>query len=173
MSATVIVVVVIVAVLVVAAAVVLPGQFRRQRLRRRFGPEYERAIDGAGDRTAAERELTEREQRHAKYDLRSLSAAARDDYLRRWSTIQELFVDEPAGAIGAADELVTEVMADRGYPTGDFDQQADDLSVRYADEVARYRAAHELAARADSASTDDLRQALLDYREVVRSLATA
>jgi hypothetical protein len=173
MSAGLIAVIVIVVLLVVVAAVVLPGRLRRQRLRSRFGPEYERAVDGADDRTEAEKQLAEREQRHSKFQLRTLSATARDDYLRRWSIIQERFVDEPVGAIGDADRLVTEVMADRGYPTGSFDQQADDLSVRYADEVARYRTAHQLAARADSASTDDLRQALLDYRELVRSLATA
>ena len=172
MSAGLIAVIVIIVLLVLAAVIVLPGQYRRQRLRRRFGPEYERVVDGA-DRTTAEKELEEREQRHSTFELRTLSATARDDYLRRWSIIQERFVDEPVGAIGEADRLVTEVMADRGYPTGDFDQQADDLSVRYADEVARYRVAHELAGSADSASTDDLRRALLDYRDLVRSLASA
>lgn len=172
MSAGLIAVLVIVVLLVVAAVVVLPGQLRRQRLRRRFGPEYERVADGT-DRATAEKQLAEREQRHSTFQLRTLSATARDDYLRRWSIIQERFVDEPAGAIGEADRLVTEVMADRGYPTGDFDQQADDLSVRYADEVARYREAHQLVEQANGASTDDLRLALLGYRELVRSLATA
>jgi hypothetical protein len=173
MSTAVIVVIVVVAVLVVAAVAVLPGMLRRRHLRNQFGPEYERVVGGTDDRTAAEKELAERERRHSTFELRSLSDSARDGYLRRWSTIQEQFVDEPVSAIGAADRLVTEVMADRGYPTRDFDQQADDLSVRYGDEVVRYRAAHELAARADSASTDDLRKALLDYRELVRSLANA
>ncbi len=173
MSAILIAVIVIVVVLAVAAAVVLPGRLRRQRLRRQFGPEYERAVQGADDRETAEKKLAEREQRHSTFELRALSPTAREDYLRRWSIIQERFVDEPAGAIGDADRLVTEVMADRGYPTGDFDQQADDLSVRHSEEVARYRAAHRLAANAGGASTDDLRQAMLDYRELVQSLATA
>lgn len=173
MSATLIAVIVIVVVLVVAAAIVLPGRLRRQRLRRQFGPEYERVVDGTGDRTAAEQELAQREERHSKLELRTLSDTARADYLRRWTVIQERFVDEPAGAIGDADRLVTEVMAHRGYPTGDFDQQADDLSVRHAQEVTRYREAHRLAANAGAASTDDLRQAMLDYRELVQSLAGA
>ncbi|HVV18836.1 MAG TPA: hypothetical protein VHF06_05325 [Pseudonocardiaceae bacterium] len=173
MSTILIVVIVIVVVLAVAAAVVLPSRMRSQRLRRRFGPEYDRVVDGTGDRSTAEQQLAEREQRHAHYNLRSLSDTARDNYLRRWTVIQERFVDEPASAVGDADQLVTEVMADRGYPTEHFDQQAEDLSVRHADEVARYRAAHALVTHADTASTDDLRRALLDYRDIVQSLAKA
>jgi hypothetical protein len=60
-----------------------------------------------------------------------------------------------------------------GYPTGEFDQQAADLSVEHAHEVELYREAHELAMRTESAgegSTDDLRKALLNYRELVKSL---
>lgn len=173
MSTGLIVVIVIVAVLVVAAAVVLPGQVRSRRLRSKFGPEYERVVETTDDRKEAERTLAEREQRHAEYELRPLSESDRAEYLGRWSAIQERFVDEPVAAVAAADQMVTEVMAKRGYPTQDFDQQADDLSVEYAHEVARYREAHELATRIESAgdgATDDLRKALLDYRELVTSL---
>jgi acyl-CoA reductase-like NAD-dependent aldehyde dehydrogenase len=170
MSTGLIIVIVVVVVLVVAAAILLPGQLRSRRLRNRFGPEYDRTIANTEDRRDAERELAEREQRHAKYELRELTPAARNAYLDRWSEIQEQFVDEPAAAVNEADVLVTDVMKDLGYPADDFDQQAKDLSVRYADDVERYRTAHQLAATADTAATDDLRKALLDYRELVRSL---
>lgn len=170
MSTGLIILIVVVVVLVAAAALVLPSQLRTRRLRKRFGPEYDRAVADTDDRRAAERELAEREQRHAKYELKELSPQTRDRYLGRWSTIQERFVDAPAAAVNDADELVADVMADLGYPADDFDQQADDLSVRHADEVERYRTAHNLAATADSAATDDLRKALLDYRELVMSL---
>ena len=176
MSTGLIVVIVIVAVLVVAAAVVVPGQLRSRRLRGKFGPEYDRVVENADDRKEAERALAEREQRHSKFELRRLSEHDRAEYLGRWSAIQERFVDEPVAAVAAADRLITEVMSKMGYPTKDFDQQADDLSVEYAREVARYREAHELAMRTESAgdgSTDDLRRALLNYRELASSLLGA
>jgi hypothetical protein len=170
MSTGLIIVIVIVVVLVVAALVVLPGRMRSRRLRTQFGPEYDRVVTDSDDPKAAERELAERESRHSKYELRELSETAREEYLGRWSVIQERFVDEPAQAVDAADHLVAEVMADMGYPTDGFEQQADDLSVRYAEDVALYRRAHELATTGDSAGTDNLRKALLDYRELVQKL---
>ncbi|HEX5405155.1 MAG TPA: hypothetical protein VFX16_22975 [Pseudonocardiaceae bacterium] len=170
MSTGLIIVIVIVVVLVVAALIVLPGRIRSRRLRTRFGPEYDRVVADSDHPKDAERELAERESRHSKYELRELSETARQEYLARWSTIQEQFVDAPTQAVEAADHLVAEVMADMGYPTEGFDQQADDLSVRYAEDVELYRRAHALATAGDSAGTDNLRNALLDYRELVRSL---
>lgn len=170
MSPGLIIVIVVVIVLVAAAVTLLPAQLRSRRLRTRFGPEYERTIADTDDRKAAERALTEREQRHATYQLTELSPAARTGYLERWTSIQEQFVDEPAVSLTDADELLTDVMGTIGYPTDDFDRQAEDLSVRYANDVERYRAAHDLVAAASSATTEDLRKALLDYRALVRSL---
>jgi hypothetical protein len=173
MSTGLIVVIVIVVVLVIAAIVVVPGQLRSRRLRNQFGPEYDRTVESADDRKAAERELAEREHRHSTFELRELSDTDRAEYLGRWSAIQERFVDEPAASVVAADQLVTEVMAKMGYPTEDFDQQASDLSVRYARDIERYREAHALAADTDAAGTDGLRQAVLNYRELVKSLLGA
>jgi hypothetical protein len=170
MSTGLIVVIVVVVVLVVAALVVLPRRMRSRRLRTQFGPEYDRVVADSDDPKAAERELAERESRHSKFELRELSASARQEYLARWSTIQERFVDEPGVAVDQADHLLAEVMADMGYPTDGFEQQADDLSVRYAEDVALYRRAHKLATAGNAAGTDNLRKALLDYRELVRKL---
>lgn len=173
MSTGLIVVIVIVVVIVAAAAVVLPAQLRSRRLRNRFGPEYDHVVGSAEDRRAAERHLAEREQRHTTFQLTELTHERRVEYLGRWSTIQEQFVDEPRHAVQQADRLMTEVMAEIGYPTDGFDQQAADLSVRYATNVGQYRKAHELVEHAGTPGTDDLRQALLDYRELVKSLLGA
>jgi hypothetical protein len=164
------IVAILVVVLVVAAIAVLPALLRTRRLHARFGPEYDRVVGNADNRRAAERDLVERERRHSAYSLRSLSASVRNEYLARWSAIQERFVDEPYAAVADADRMVADVMADLGYPSKDFDQRADDLSVRHGHEVTRYRTAHELVVGPAYADTDDLRKALLDYREIIRLL---
>ncbi|MFD1047768.1 hypothetical protein ACFQ1S_20625, partial [Kibdelosporangium lantanae] len=68
-TGAIIAIVVVVVVLVAGAIVFLLPQMRSQRLRRAFGPEYDHAVDHHGDRRAAEKELTERQQRHAQYEL--------------------------------------------------------------------------------------------------------
>jgi hypothetical protein len=71
-----------------------------------------------------------------------------------------------------ADSLVTDVMQARGYPIGEFDQRAADLSVDYPKIVDNYRAAHEIAMRHSEgkASTEDLRQAMVHYRALFQEL---
>jgi len=167
-AATVILVVVLLAVLF-AAGWFLGGWARSRRLRNRFGPEYDRSLETAESRRAAERELTAREKRYAQLNLRPLSVAARARYTEEWAAIQERFVDEPADTVGDADELVHTVMRDRGYPTDGFEQQAADLSVEHGAVVGRYRDAHRIRGRGDG-STEDLRQALVHYRAIFRSL---
>jgi hypothetical protein len=71
-----------------------------------------------------------------------------------------------------ADSLITEVMQARGYPIGEFEQRAADISVDYPVIVENYRAAHAIAARhsAGQASTEDLRQAMVHYRALFQEL---
>jgi hypothetical protein len=90
----------------------------------------------------------------------------------RWNEVQARFVDDPRGAVTVADGLVTEVMQARGYPIGDFEQRAADLSVDYPIVVDNYRAAHQIALRhgAGQASTEDLRQAMVHYRALFQEL---
>ena len=68
--------------------------------------------------------------------------------------------------------LVNEVMTTRGYPMADFDRRAEDLTVDHANVVDHYRAARDVAARHSKheASTEDLRQALVHYRELFADL---
>ncbi len=145
---------------------------RSRRLRQTFGPEYDRTVADAPTRREAEEQLSERSRRRDEFELQPLPAATRERYLIEWRTIQERFVEDPAGAIGDADDLIQNVMRDCGYPVEDFDQRAADLSVDHADVVEDYRAAHTVA-RAHirgEATTEDLRAALLRYRSLFESL---
>ncbi len=146
---------------------------RTQQLSERFGPEYQRTIDESGDRREAERDLSTREKAVHEMDLQPLSADQRDRYGRDWRKAQADFVDDPPRAIGEADRLVGEVMRERGYPMGDFDQQAADVSVNHPTVVSDYRAAHAIAGRqadGDDVSTEELRQAMVHYRSLFDDL---
>src|SRR6476661_1948040 len=125
MDAWVWVVIIAAVVIVIAAVAVLAKRSRRtDRLREDFGPEYDRALrDREGDRAGAEAELRERQDRRDALDIRPLSPSAAEGYRDRWRGVQSQFVDEPVGAVGAADGLLTEVMRDRGYPVDDFAAQ--------------------------------------------------
>ncbi|MEU2092047.1 hypothetical protein [Nocardia beijingensis] len=174
MSAAVWVIIVVIAIVVVAAVVALLvwPMLRRQRLRRRFGPEYGRTVREHEDRKTAERELAERERRHAQLRLRELSDDEKRVYSTRWVEVQERFIDDPAGALSEADRLVTTIMAERGYPTENYEQQLADLSVEHAEPLGHYRAAHDIATRPAGAavSTEDRRTAIVHYREVFEDL---
>ncbi|GAA2206925.1 hypothetical protein GCM10009850_023830 [Nonomuraea monospora] len=166
--------VVVVAVVALAAVgyFVLQQQKRRTHLRERFGPEYERIVAEHDNRREAEQELLSREQRHAELDIRPLTEESRDTYANRWTEVQERFVDAPGFAVTEADQLVTAVMAERGYPTENFEQRVSDLSVGHAATLDHYRTAHEISGRAarKEASTEDLRQAMVHYRALFEEL---
>ena len=168
-----IVVIVVLAIAVVAAVAWVVTQRRRtERLTQRYGPEYQRTIESAGDRREAERELEARQKRVEQYDIRRLSPDERDGYLARWRETQAKFVDDPPGAISEADSLVQEVMQARGYPMADFDQRAADLSVDHPHVIEEYRAAHVIAERDANGGvqTEDLRQAMVHYRALFEDL---
>jgi hypothetical protein len=161
--------IIIAAAAVVVLALVAYGAFRtnrRKQLKDTFGPEYERTVSDAPTRREAEAELLERRKRHEEFDIRPLSPAARDGYVALWEKTQARFVDDPQGAIDEADNLIQQVMRERGYPVEDFDTRAADLSVDHADVVEHYREGHAIAERnaEGEADTEELRQALVHYR---------
>ena len=139
---------------------------RTQSLQDRFGPEYDRTIEKAGGRREAERELAEREKRHDELELKPLPQEARERYAQQWQQTQGRFVDDPTGAVSQADELVQQVMRDRGYPVDDFEQRAADISVEHPELVERYRTANGIARASErgEASTEDLRHSVRHYR---------
>jgi hypothetical protein len=145
---------------------------KREQLRSTFGPEYDRTVDSSGRRRDAERDLAERAERRSSLDIRPLPAADRQAFAARWTAAQADFVDRPAEAVTSADQLVTEVMHARGYPVGDFDQQARDVSVDHAEVVQEYRAAHDISLLNDrqQATTEQLRQAMVHYRALFTEL---
>jgi hypothetical protein len=172
MSTTQIVITVIVIIVVVLAAAAAWMAYRRRSLQQRFGPEYDRAVSEQDSRTAAERELRARERRHAELELKPLSEESRDRYADSWEEIQARFVDQPNEAVGAADDLVTQLIAECGYPTADYEDQVAHLSVEHARTLEHYRDAHDINLRNErgEASTEQLRQALVHYRALFSDL---
>jgi hypothetical protein len=172
MSSGAIVAIVVVVIVVIALLVFVPAALRRRRLQQRFGPEYDRAVADTGSRREAEAELADREKRVRSLDIRTLDAAALDRYIRQWNGIQEQFVDAPGKSVVNAQALISTVMTDRGYPTEDASQIMADLSVDHAGTLEEFRKAQELSGRAadGSATTEDLRQAMVHYRSLFRDL---
>lgn len=167
------VIILIIVILVVVAAVFFGIQAsRRRKLQKTFGPEYDRVVADTGRRADAEKELREREKRHAELELKPLSAQSKATYSAAWEEVQIQFVDAPEQAVSTADDLVTRLITERGYPTGDYDEQLANLSVEHARTLDHYRDAHAISQRsaAGEASTEDLRQALVHYRALFADL---
>jgi hypothetical protein len=162
------VVVVLVVVALIAFAVVA---LRRRALRQRFGPEYDRLVEQE-NRTSAERELRARERRHAELELTELDPQVRARYAHAWEEVQARFLDSPAEAVADADELVTRLIADRGYPTDSYNTQLEHLSVEHARTLTHYRDAHDIQLRnaRGEAGTEELRQAVVHYRALFADL---
>ena len=82
------------------------------------------------------------------------------------------FVDDPKAAVVKADRLVYELMAKRGYPMGDFEARAADISVDHPGVVSNYRAARAIALADESgqADTELLRRAVVHYRALFDEL---
>jgi hypothetical protein len=168
MSTGAIIGIVIAVIVVVAVVVVASAEMRRARLRRQFGPEYDRLVEKLGSRRKADAELAERERRVRALNIRELSAEQQASYSGDWAAIQERFVDSPAEAVGAAHTLIWNVMRDRGYPADDRTASMDALSVHHGRSMEGYR--QTLALRADSASTEQLREAMIRYRALFEDL---
>ncbi|GAB2600103.1 hypothetical protein GCM10027168_36530 [Streptomyces capparidis] len=170
---------VIVAAVIVLAAIVIAAMWprmRTRRLRRRFGPEYDRTLARhAGDRKIAERDLEERLRRHRDLDLKPLPPATRQAFLSRWAEIQERFVDAPAQTVAEADELVEELLKERGYPVGRGEETMAVLSVHHAGPLQSYREARVAVYRARDGhvDTEELREALVGTRSLFHEVIGA
>jgi hypothetical protein len=162
---------IIIAVIVVAAIVVLgPLLLRQVRMRRQFGPEYDRLAKDVGSKKAAA-ELTARQRRVDELGIHPLSAEQQASYSGEWTAVQQRFVEAPAAAVSAAGTLVWDVMRDRGYPADDKDASIEALSVYHARALGGYRQAQEI--RPEAASTEELRTAMLCYRALFTELVGA
>jgi hypothetical protein len=146
-------------------------RLRAQRLRERFGPEYEMAVERHGERRAL-RLLEARERRVSRLPLRALSSAERAELSEAWLLALPEFVDAPGEAVQDAHALLLRTLQARGYQIEDFDQCLADVSVDYAGIVQHLRAAHALA-RANPAGAlgpAELEQALVHYRILFEGL---
>src|SRR5829696_5647396 len=131
------------AILLVLLVAGLLARRRSERLRGKFGPEYDRTIERSGGRRAAEAELEGREAKRQRLRIARLSPESRERYLR-----------------------------ERGYPMDDFEQRAADVSVDHPQVVEHYRAAHRIytADERGEATTEELRQAVVHYRALFEEL---
>jgi len=172
------IVLVAVAILVIAVLAWLYARKRRSttaNLRKKFGPEYDRAVLLHGAGRKAESKLEDREKRVEKLNLRDLDPLEHERFSKQWASVQSRFVDSPKGAVAEADDLVSSLMKARGYPVSDFEQRAADISVDHPRVVENYRSAHEIALRVgkDAATTEDLRTAMIHYRSLFEELVQA
>jgi hypothetical protein len=158
----------VVVIALLALAAWLFSQKRKQsvRLQQRFGPEYGLAVGKFGGRTRAESELKAREKRVEHLTITPLAPAEAARFSEAWTALQGRFVDNPKGVVVQADQLVRELMLKRGYPMGDFERRAADISVDHPAVVENYRAAQAIAARDErgEADTEELRKAVVHYR---------
>ncbi len=139
-------------------------------MRRQFGPEYDRLVKELGSKKA-DAELSARKRRADELGIRALSATMQASYSDDWTTIQERFVDAPADAVTAADTLIWDVMRARGYPADDREVSLEALSVYHAGGLHGYLQVREV--KLESATTEDLRKALIRCRALFEDLTGA
>lgn len=172
-NTTTIIILAVVALVVIGLLAVAMKRFQRtKRLRDRFGPEYDRAVDQLGDKRRAEEELEARLEHVQNLNIRALSAEEVNRFALEWQETQTEFVDRPLGAVQKANRLIREVMNARGYPVEDFEQRTADISVDYPDVVANYHELHEIATEGEreKISTEEMRQAMVAGRELFERL---
>ncbi|MFF7166455.1 hypothetical protein ACFZBP_34635 [Streptomyces sp. NPDC008086] len=179
MSTGVIILVVVVAVVVIGAAVLALRTRSGGGLKRRFGPEYERAVARHdGDAKAAERELAQRVERHGGLRERALEPEEAERFEARWTAAQERFVDSPKDAVEEADRVLADLAQARGFPDGaQYEEQLSALSVHHAHHVQGYRHVHQVArARASAGAdgggpgTEEMREAMVEARVLFEEL---
>jgi len=176
-----IVVEIIIGVLVLAGVVVFAVCYalrrRRAGLQQRFGPEYTREVQERGSERAADQHLGQVADRRDRLDIHDLQPAARERYTHRWQVVQTEFVDRPGPALDEADQLVTEVMRECGYPVEDFSERAELVAADHPQVVEHYRAGHAAQQvhhdRPGGSDTEDLRQAFVHYRALFNELVHA
>lgn len=113
-----------------------------------------------------------REKRVKHLTITPLAAAEAARFSQAWNALQVRFIDNPKEVLVQADQLVRELMLTRGYPMGDFERRAADISVDHPAVVENYRAAQMIAARDERGEpdTEELRRAVVHYRALFDEL---
>ncbi|WP_030689954.1 hypothetical protein [Streptomyces globisporus] len=140
-------------------------------LKRRFGPEYDRTLERhRGDSESAHRDLCERLDGYGGIRPLPLEPAVREHYTAQWTVLQERFVDAPRQSVADADELLARIAETGGFPDADRrEEQLAALSVHHPRHVEGMRAIRR-AGRSASASTEELREALVHARALFEDL---
>jgi hypothetical protein len=164
-----------------------------ERTERRFGPEYDRVLARRnGDAKAARRELADRLRRYGSLTVLPLAPGARGNWLAQWEAVEEEFTESPADALGSAEDLLTRLAEERGYPVQvPFEERVAALSVHHARRVHGYLRVHEVRNGESSSAScasdptsaaptathtpdvESLRTALLEARALFDSLLEA
>lgn len=177
MSTTALTLAAFVVLVVVAVVVALLALSKRRPRRDSARSEQPRGPLGAGrDGTAepvgkrrdADKQVAERRQRRDAVKIRPLSETSRQRYLKAWEGVQTRFVERPVLALTEADQLLTQVMVERGYPTEGTRVRPDSLSIEDASVLDDFRAGHaiEEANREDHADAEQVQQGMLHFRRV-------
>jgi len=166
------------AVITVIVGLILVGGvalyvLRHTRLQPAFGPDDKRPARRAVRAHRADRWFDAGTRWASSFHIRPLSEDENAKYLFAWRQVQSLFASDPAAAVREADVLATNLMASRGYPMTDFERRARDLSVEHPAVVSHYRNAHQVVGRYLTATTDEIRQALMDFRALFDDLLEA
>lgn len=173
---TVLIIVALVAVFAAVAAAVFytarSGGGGRRGLKRRFGPEYDRALARHnGDTQAAERELNERVERYGALEHKPLTHDSRQWYAAEWAVVQERFVDDPSQSVAEADQLLGRLAVERGFPEAtQYEDQLAALSVHHAEQVDGYRRVRRVTS--GRMNTEELREAMVEARALFEALLT-
>lgn len=172
MSSTQLVVLAIMLITLVAGAIGAWTVLRRRSLQQNFGSEYDRVIAESETRLAGEQVLREQQRQHSSLELRELSPQSRAQYASTWRQLQVRFIDSPQEAVSEADDLVTQLIEELGYPTAEYAQRVEQLSVEHAATLKSYREAHEISVsnRRGEATTEQLRLAIVHFRALVAEL---
>jgi hypothetical protein len=110
--------------------------------------------DGGSHDGSSEREHSETHESHDAMPL--LGDGNADRYSQQWQTIQTKFVDQPQDSVKEADSLVAEVIQELATK---FAEQRKQLEGRWS--------------TGSEVSTEDLRQALQQYRSFFQRLLAA
>ena len=137
---------------------------KRHHLQEHFGDEYNQTIAELGGQRRAESELSRREERIRKLQIRPLGVMDREKFSEHWKLCQARFVDDPVGALRHADNLVIDIMRFRGYAVDTPDNRTADISAAFPSHAMDYRFATGILSRAEEVPTADLRKAFLGYR---------
>jgi len=169
-----IIIVIIVAVIFVGSAFGGWTRYKQRKLRASFGPEFETVAREHDTPRLVDRELRRRKSLHSELSLQPINEQDQEYYTTSWDHLQSGFLDDPAMALGSAEQLVEKLLDVRGYPGAGHEEQIALLSVEHAHALTDYRAAQYVSRRAKanpaSTPTEDLRQALLSYHVLFTEL---